>query len=200
MVCTLRSDGSGLRQIAHAWAPCWSGDGRWLYYYRLDGAKTLEKVPVDGGPAIEVREEPEFIIPAIAPDGSTLYYATPVGTGLLGTWRPGAGEIRRARPEDGPSELMVRVSSNRIAGRFRPILSVSISPDGRWLALPLVDGVTTNLWGVPAAGGELTRFTDFGDRAVDIERNVSWSSDSQALYAAVTEEEMDIILLDGLLG
>lgn len=199
ILSTLRPDGGGLRQIAHAWAPCWSGDGRWLYYWRLDGATALEKVSADGGRAVRVREA-DFIIPAIAPDGSALYYATHVQTDLLGTWRPGAGEIRRARPEDGPTEVMVRLPGDRISGRFRRILNVSISPDGRWLALPLVDGVTTNLWGLPTAGGELTRFTDFGDRAIDIERTVSWSSDSRFLYAAVAEEEMDIVLFDGLLG
>lgn len=199
-VCVIRSDGGGFRQIAHAWAPCWSADGRWLYYWRLDGSKTLEKTPIDGGAAVPVRREPDFILPAFAPDGSGLYYAAHVGTGLLGSWRPGAGEIRRAQPEDGPSQLMVRLPRDRIPGRFRCILNVTISPDGRWLALPLLDGVTTNIWGLPTAGGELTRFTDFGDRPIDIERAVSWSSDSRSLYAAVAEGEMDIVLLDGLLG
>ncbi len=42
--------------------------------------------------------------------------------------------------------------------------------------------------------------TDFGDRAILIARSVSWSADSQQLYAAVAESETDIVLLDGLLG
>jgi Tol biopolymer transport system component len=31
----VRPDGSGLRQMVQGWGPCWSADGRWLYYWRL---------------------------------------------------------------------------------------------------------------------------------------------------------------------
>jgi hypothetical protein len=76
-----------------------------------------------------------------------------------------------------------------------------LSPDGRWLATPLVDGVTTNLWRLPATGGgSMTPLTDFGDRRTFIDRSICWSPDSQGLFAAVAEEEMDIVLLDGLIG
>jgi len=35
----IRPDGSGLRHIVHGWAPCWSGDGKWLYYSRADSTE-----------------------------------------------------------------------------------------------------------------------------------------------------------------
>jgi hypothetical protein len=41
--------------------------------------------------------------------------------------------------------------------------------------------------------------TDFGDRSVTIARSVSWSRDSQHIYAAVARTHTDIVLLDGLL-
>lgn len=94
---------------------------------------------------------------------------------------------------------MLRVPRGMIAGRRRSPLHVSVSPDGQWLATSLPDGVTTNLWGLPTTGGSLTPFTDFGGRSILIERSVSWSPDSRFIYAAVAEEEMDIVLLDGLI-
>jgi hypothetical protein len=41
--------------------------------------------------------------------------------------------------------------------------------------------------------------TDFGARPIMIARSVSWSADSQSLYAAVAELESDIVLWDGLI-
>ena len=62
-----------------------------------------------------------------------------------------------------------------------------------------MDGSTTNLWLLPIDGGPMRRLTDFGDRPILIARSVSWSADSQHLYAAVAEQETDIVLFDGLL-
>ena len=53
----IRPDGRGMREVVRGWAPAWSADGRWLYYWRLGvepGA--LERVPIDGGAAETVRE------------------------------------------------------------------------------------------------------------------------------------------------
>ena len=74
-----------------------------------------------------------------------------------------------------------------------------VSPDGRWLALPLTDGTTSNIWALPADGGALRPLTDFGDRAVTIVRRISWTSDSRAIYAAVADVDSDVVRLDGLL-
>jgi hypothetical protein len=67
------------------------------------------------------------------------------------------------------------------------------------LAVALMDGATTNLWAIPTAGGPMRQLTDFGDRAIVIARSISWSADSQHLYAAVAESETDVVLLDGLI-
>ena len=78
-------------------------------------------------------------------------------------------------------------------------LQLFLSPDGQWLAVPLVDGATCNVWALPTAGGPMKPLTDFGDRSNVIARSVSWSADGQSLFAAVAETETDIVLFDGLI-
>jgi hypothetical protein len=70
---------------------------------------------------------------------------------------------------------------------------------GQWLAVPLVDGATSNVWALPTSGGPMKQLTDFGDRCNVIARSVSWSTDSQFVFAAVAENETDIVLFDGLI-
>jgi Tol biopolymer transport system component len=55
--------------------PSWSGDGRWIYYgSNRKGAFQVWKVPVDGGPSIQVTRNGGFAA-FESPDGSRLYYA-----------------------------------------------------------------------------------------------------------------------------
>jgi hypothetical protein len=44
----------------------------------------------------------------------------------------------------------------------------------------------------------MRRITDFGRRAIMIARSVSWSRDSQSIYATVAEVDADIVLLEGI--
>jgi len=74
-----------------------------------------------------------------------------------------------------------------------------LSPDEKWLALPLVDGETSNLWALPVDGGPIRQLTNLGGRPVVIARRVSWSPDAKHIYAAVAEPDADVVLLDGLL-
>jgi hypothetical protein len=75
-----------------------------------------------------------------------------------------------------------------------------LSPDGQWLAVPLADAATSNVWAFPTCGGPMKPLTDFGDRSNLIARSVSWSGDGQFLFAAIAEIETDIVLFDGLTG
>jgi Tol biopolymer transport system component len=131
-------------------------------------------------------------MPALSPDGKTLYFAVEVlqASGALDY------ELRSANPEDGPSRLLARIPAHRMpeAGRFHPVISF----DGKWLALPLTDGVTTNIWSVATADGAMRPLTDFGHRPTFISRRVSWSPDNHFIYAAVSEGDADIVLLEGL--
>src|SRR5262245_8762401 len=130
-------------------------------------------------------------------DGSTLYFVHPLRSEIFGLW--GDSEIRRVPIGQETSEAMARIPASRVP--VSPLLlQVFLSPDGQWLAMPLLDGATTNLWVLPTAGGPMKQLTDLGDRSILISRrSVSWSADSEYLYAAVAEVETDILLFDGLI-
>lgn len=61
------------------------------------------------------------------------------------------------------------------------------APDGRSLAMPLTDGVTTNIWTLSTSTGQWRQVTDFDDRPLFIARRVSWSADGQSLLAAIAK-------------
>jgi Tol biopolymer transport system component len=194
----IHPDGSGLRLAISegAWTT-WSGDSKWLYYaesspVRDTGSFRLMKSPVDGGSAVLVRSD-NARGPAMAFDGSALYYIVPLQNlnGLLDY------ELRVARPEDGPAKLLRRISGERV-----PIwqgLHPVISKDGKSLVVPLDDGLGTNIWVVSTGDGKLRRITDFGPKRTFIARRVSWSSDGKSVFAAVGEGDADIVQMDGLL-
>ncbi len=194
----IHPDGSGLRLgiSEGAWAT-WSGDSKWLYYtesspVRDTGSFRMMKSPVEGGPTVLVRSD-NARGPAVAPDGSALYYVVPLQNlnGLLDY------ELRVARPEDGPSKLLARISGERV-----PIwqgLHPVISRDGKSLVVPLDDGLGTNIWVVSTSDGKLRRITEFGQKRTFIARRVSWSSDGKWVFAAVGEGDADIVQMDELL-
>jgi Tol biopolymer transport system component len=193
---TIRPDGSSLRQmVGRGWAACWSPDGRWLYYRSTSGMR-LEKMPIDGGDAVTVRDAVDTSGPAAGADGS-VYLTRRVGLDVFGFWR-GDLDVCRAQPENGPPQTLARIPAERVP--VSPFLfQLFLSPDGRQLAVPLIDGATTNVWALPTDGSPMRPITDFGDRSILIVRSVSWSADSRHLFAAVAEIEADIVLFDGLI-
>lgn len=184
-------DGSNLRQLVPLGSGAtWSPDGQWLYYQR---EHCIEKIPIDGGLAVQVRCEDSPAPESFSADGSTLYYVN-------GYRAPGAGglEIRKARPENGPSASLSRIPGSRLPfDGF--VWQQVLSPDGNWLAAPFLDRGTTNLWAMPVDGGPMRQLTDFGQRPILIVRRVSWSPDGKYIYAAVADTDADVVLLDGLL-
>lgn len=190
-------DGSNLRRLVTegGWA-AWSPNGKWLYVSPQRGEGEpyrIVKVPLDGGDPVEVRTDSAFIGSAPAPNGTTLYFVR------MGSRAPGGQdvEIHVATPENGPSRVLARIP----AWRWPPSYLVQpvVSPDGKWLALMLADGFTTNLYLLPTNGGPLRKVTDFGQTAIDIARRVSWSSDSKEIYAAVARTDADVVLLSNIL-
>jgi Tol biopolymer transport system component len=189
-----KPDGSDLRDlgIQGAWV-CWSGDGQWIYFSSTEkGVSKIWKVRAEGGQPVLVRDD-NALGCAASPDGSTLYYLK-ILTQAAGAWD---FEVRAASAENGPSRVLGRVAGTRIptgAVDAQPYLS----PDGKWLAIPLIDGSTVNLWALPAAGGEWRKMTDFGSRNVVIARRIAWSRDSKSIYASVSDVDSDIVLFSGL--
>ena len=118
----------------------------------------------------------------------TLYFAR-------GAWQ-NTNEIYKAKPEDDErAELVTRFPASLV-----PLwpTGFALSPDGRWIAMPLKDGGTTNIWAIPTDGGPYRQLTDFGRRPILIARQVSWSRDGKSIYAAVAERDADIVLLEGI--
>ena len=189
----IRPDGRGARKLVERgmWAS-WGDDGRWLYYTPNVNAEryTIEKVAATGGTPVPVRGEDNATAPTVGK--GVLYFAALV-TPEFGSldW-----EIRRAAPEDAPSELVGRIAGNRL-----PFSSLYVHPalskDGRWLAQGLTNGATTNLWVLSTEDGSWRQVTEFGEPTF-ILRQVSWSPDGQYLYAAVSKNNGDVVIFDGL--
>ncbi len=124
--------------------------------------------------------------PALASDGSALYYIVP----LQNSNGSQDYELRVARPENAPSTWVPSWQG------LHPV----ISKDGKWLVMPLDDRLGTNIWIASTADGKLRRITDFGEKRTFIARRISWSSDGKWVFAAVGEGDADIVQMDGLLG
>ncbi len=185
------SDGGNLRNVAkRGLGIAWSPDSQWLYYAET-AAGGLDKVRAAGGTPVRVRDEPTRNV--IGLHGSTLYYT--VERALL-DGRPEL-EIRAATPESGPSRALAHIAASRVP--TWQIVNPALSPDGDWLAMPLTDGFTTNIWALSTRNGMWRQVTDFGDRATFIARRVSWSSDGRAILASVGEGDADIVLFEGLI-
>jgi Tol biopolymer transport system component len=190
-VWLVNPDGSNLRKLAMpGLGPAWSPDSQSLYYAD-SSAGALKRVDASGGPPITVRSEPTRNV--IGLFEKTLYYMVerPLVDG-----RP-EFEIRTATPEDGPSRLLARIPTRRVPSW--QIINPSLSPDGHWLALPLTDGFTTNIWALSTGNGEWRQVTDFGSRPIFIARRVSWSPDGKSILAAVGEGDTDVVLLEALI-
>jgi Tol biopolymer transport system component len=187
----MNPDGSNAHKVSDGggWA-CWSPDSRWLYFSPpTQNAFRIEKISPEGGASVVVREEGQK--PAVDAEGKLFFVLNlPALNGLSDM------EILVAKPENGPAQKVARISGSRLSKSV--LMQPVLSPDGKWLAILLTDGPTTNLWAQPTAGGEMRRITDFGSQATFIGRRVSWSSDGHSIYAAVGKGEADIVQLSNL--
>jgi Tol biopolymer transport system component len=178
-------DGGNLRNVApRGLGAAWSQDSRWIYYTE---AGALMKVPTDGGTALRVREGPARNVVGL--HEGTLYFTV---DRTLTDGTPGF-EIHAAAPEAAPSRVIASIAARRVPQW--QIINPSLSPDGSQLAMPLTDGVTTNIWTLSTRSGAWRQVTDFGPRPTFIARRVSWSADGRSIVAAVADGDADIVLL-----
>jgi eukaryotic-like serine/threonine-protein kinase len=186
----VRPDGSDLHQlVAKGLGVAWSPKGDEVYYVET-ASSVMRKVAVSGGEPVTVRAEP--VRNMIGLHESTVYFL--VERGLM-DGRP-EFEIRAAPLGGGPARVVKTIDASRVAPWQVPF-NPALSPDGRWLAMPLADGLTTNIWALSTEDGRWQQVTDFGDRPVFIARRVSWSADGRSIIAAIGEGDADIVLLDG---
>jgi eukaryotic-like serine/threonine-protein kinase len=166
-------------------AAAWSADGRSLYYqkYSPGSGSCVYKTAVNGT-AGEEKVRCGAALPMPSKDEKTLFFS------------PGgpehANEIHRASPPAGESTRLIRYLPEQMP--FYPTGSV-LSPDNRWIATPIKDGHTTNIWIASTADGAKRQITDFGRRATLIARQVAWAPDGKFIYAAVAENDADIVLV-----
>jgi Tol biopolymer transport system component len=152
----------------------------------------LYKKPTAGGAPVRVRSGPARNV--IGFDGKTLYFM--VDRTLTDANR--RSRFMPASPEDAPSQVLERIPASR-APQWQ-IINPSLSPDGQSLAMPLTDGVTTNIWILSMATRRWRQVTDFGDRPTFIARRVSWSADGRNIIAAVGEGDADIVVFEAATG
>ena len=192
-VWVVNADGSNLRNLARSGlGMAWSPDGKFVYYSDTSAACVEEGRCRPVARRSSVRSEP----------GAKRHRLVRHDDVLRGRAcrSPMAGpNTRSARPlpRMGPSRVLARIPASRVPSW--QIINPSLSPDGQWLAVPLTDGFTTNIWALSSANGEWRQVTDFGDRPIFIARRVSWSADGSAILAAIGEGDADIVLLDGLI-
>jgi Tol biopolymer transport system component len=185
-VWVVQPDGGNLRQVVdRGLGGAWSPDSQFIYY--IDGGVAY-KVALGGGAPARVRAGPVRNMIGFA--GDTMYFMVDrtLADGSSGF------EIHAASPEDGPSRVIARILSSRVPQW--QIINPSLSPDGAWLAMPLTDGVTTNIWTLSTSSGEWRQVTDFGDRPTFIARRVAWSTDGRSIVAAVGDGDADIVVFE----
>jgi Tol biopolymer transport system component len=168
----------------------WSPDSQWLYYVER-AATPMKKIAVTGGEPVTVRSEP--VRNVIGVTDSTVYFM--LERALLDGRQQ--YEIHAAPLDGGPARVIKSIDASRVSSW--QIVNPSLSPDGKWLAMPLTDGFTTNIWAVSTETGRWQQVTDFRDRFMFIARRVSWSHDGKSILAAVGDGDADIVLLDGLI-
>ncbi|CAN5852096.1 hypothetical protein BH18ACI5_BH18ACI5_01940 [soil metagenome] len=191
-VWLVRPDGSELHQIIpRGLGLAWSPNGDALYYVET-ASSVMKRIALIGGGSVTVRSEP--VRNVIGVDGSSVFFL--VERALM-DGRP-EFEIRAAPLGEGSSRLIKTIEASRVApwqGPFNPALSL----DGKWLAMPLTDGFTTNIWVMSTDDGRLQQVTDFGNRSIFIARRVSWSADGRSILAAIGEGDADIVVFDDLI-
>ena len=188
----VRPDGSESRQLVQrGLGAAWSPDSTELYYVETSSSP-LKKIAIGGGNPVIVRPEP--IRNVIGVHQGTVYYMVEKA---LVDGRP-EFEIRAAPTGAGSARVVKTIDASRVASWQVPF-NPALSPDGRWLAMPLLDGFTSNIWALSTDDGEWRQVTNFGDRAIFIARRVSWSADGRSIIAAVGEGDADVVLLDGLI-
>jgi Tol biopolymer transport system component len=168
----------------------WSADGEWLYMVPLASIAADEplqqRIHVESG-VVEDLRQPALGLKVDAERDRAFFGLSVFRFGVIFTISP---------VENGTPEVLSEYPESRV-----PLWphEHELSPDGSWLAAPLLDRDTTNLYLISTDDGSFKQVTDFGDRATLIARQIDWGPQGTHIYAALVEMDADIVLLDGLL-
>ncbi len=154
--------------------PSWSPDGKWIYFMQGDdtGEPSVWKVPSRGGHAVQLASPPAST-PLASPDGQYVYFfrnkklwrMMPDGSSpeelkgmpelsFQGTeWFPSKAGIYFMSHENGKAKIELYDTKTQ---KISPVFSLEksppywigampVSPDGKWMLFPQVDGHSSNL-------------------------------------------------------
>ena len=158
-------------------APVCSADGKWVYY--LDAAADhLMRVPILGGAAQQVTDEPVWMFD-ISPDGSTAAMARVNHTGghqiMLALVATDTGKTRLVKFERQPVMMIPRFTR-----------------DGKAVVYPIREVGVDNLWLQPLDGSPGKQITSFkSERITDFH----WSFDGSKLAMVRGHTDSDVVLL-----
>ena len=138
----IKSDGSDHHQLTDR-GICCVMVARWpvgvLHRISPGASSCVYKVPVEGGDRVLVRCDAGCPRSRVTGPPSTTGAADPAGLSAV-------NEIFKASPPDGEGLRLHRYANSRMP--WYPTGN-TLSPDDRWIALPLKDGATTNVWTIP---------------------------------------------------
>ena len=162
-------------------APTWSADGNWVAVAgnRGDGARIF-KVPVDGGPPIQLANTPS-VNPVWSPDGRLILYSEQQQAGQF--------EVKAMTPDQTP----VSIVALQIVG-FNTATYYRFLPEGNALiVLEGVIGASQNFFKVDLATGERRQLTDLDGSYVI--RNFDVSPDGTRIVFDRWRQHTDIAMM-----
>jgi Tol biopolymer transport system component len=151
--------------------PCFSGDGRWIYFSSTrSGRRQIYRIPAEGGPAVQITRDGGYA--AAATDGKWLYYVKDVNFALWKVLAEGGQEAmvfdaRLRTPLDfaaarsgiyfiertpDPARSLLEIyrwSDGKVQElapfEKAPSLQMGVSPDEKWLLFTRLDSQVNDL-------------------------------------------------------
>lgn len=180
----INADGSDARSLAQQLefrgAPAWSPDGAWIAVSALQGSEPhLFKLPVGGGPAVQLTDE-YALDPVWAPSGRFLLYTSAdVGT---------AFELH-AVSADGSAHAIPKITLNRGSRRL-----AFLGADEYTLVILKGELSRKEFWAVDLRSGAERALTNLGTGQIIGDFDVA--ADGRRIVFDRTHEESDIVLIE----
>jgi len=175
-------DGGNPTQLTHGGGevmPCLSRDGKLLFYMNLENRKVM-RMALPDGPTADLKIPSPATPQSVSPDNKQL---------LSVYWNHHQSPAQRLGifPLDG-GPILRQVGLDVVDVRPR----VQWSPDGRSFTHIVTRAGVSNLWNLPAQGGDPRQLTDFKDSRIFAFR---WSPDGKRLAMVRGAATSDVVLI-----